>query len=75
MILAEIENAQAGDIITADPDIARGRSLSWTFQPMAGGGTVVLVEDITERRNAEARINHLARYDELTATAQPGQFP
>ncbi len=34
---------------------------------MAGGGTVVLVEDITERRNAEARISHLARYDELTA--------
>src|SRR5260370_19576856 len=34
---------------------------------MLGGGTVVLVEDITERRNAEAKISHLARYDELTA--------
>src|SRR6202166_3454934 len=67
MILSEIENSQAGDIITSDPDAARGRSLSWTFQPMAGGGAVVLVEDITERRNAEARISHLARYDELTA--------
>jgi len=33
---------------------------------MEGGGTVVLLEDITERRNAEARISHLARYDELT---------
>jgi diguanylate cyclase (GGDEF)-like protein len=67
MILDEIENSQARDIITTDPDIARGRSLSWTFQPMAGGGAVVLLEDITERRNAEARISHLARYDELTA--------
>ena len=67
MILSEIENTQARDMITTDPDIARGRSLSWTFQPMAGGGTVVLLEDITERRNAEARISHLARYDELTA--------
>jgi diguanylate cyclase (GGDEF)-like protein len=67
MILAEIENSQARDIITADPDVARARSLSWTFQPMAGGGAVVLLEDITERRNAEARISHLARYDELTA--------
>jgi diguanylate cyclase (GGDEF)-like protein len=67
MILAEIENSQARDIITTDPDVARGRSLSWKFQPMLGGGTVVLVEDITERRNAEARISHLARYDELTA--------
>src|SRR5882724_3364808 len=66
IIFSEIENSQAKDIITTDPNAVRGRSLSWTFQPMAGGGAVVLVEDITERRNAEARITHLARYDELT---------
>jgi diguanylate cyclase (GGDEF)-like protein len=66
MILAEIENPQAKGIITTDPDVARGRSLSWAFQPMADGGAVVLLEDVTERRNAEARITHLARYDELT---------
>jgi len=63
IILSEIENSQAKDIITTDPDMG---SLSWTFQPMAGGGAVVLLEDITERRNAEARITHLARFDELT---------
>lgn len=67
MILAEIENTEAQNIITTDPDGGRGRSLSWTFQPMAVGGGVVLLEDITERRKAEARITHLARYDELTA--------
>jgi diguanylate cyclase (GGDEF)-like protein len=67
MILSEIENTRARDMITTDPDPVRGRFLSWTFQPMAGGGAVVLLEDITERRNAEARISHLARYDELTA--------
>jgi diguanylate cyclase (GGDEF)-like protein len=67
LIVTEIDSSQAGYITTADPDQANGRALSWTFQPMAGGGTVVLVEDITERRNAEARISHLARYDELTA--------
>jgi diguanylate cyclase (GGDEF)-like protein len=67
MILAEIENTEAQNIITTDPDSSRGRSLSWTFQPMTGGGGVVLLEDITERRKAEARITHLARYDELTA--------
>ena len=66
IILSEIENSQAKDIITTDPDIVRGRSLSWKFQQMAGGGAVVLLEDITERRNAEARIAHLARFDELT---------
>jgi diguanylate cyclase (GGDEF)-like protein len=66
LILQEVEYTRASDIITTDPDVSRNRSLSWTFQPMAGGGTVMLVEDITERKNAEARISHLARYDELT---------
>ncbi|MFN5489454.1 MAG: EAL domain-containing protein [Bradyrhizobium sp.] len=66
-ILYEIESSQRGDIVTSDPDPAQNRSLDWTFQPMVGGGMVVLVEDITERKDAEARISHLARYDELTA--------
>ena len=66
LILQEVEHSRASDIITTDPDISKNRSLSWTFQPMAGGGTVMLVEDITERKDAEARISHLARYDELT---------
>jgi diguanylate cyclase (GGDEF)-like protein/PAS domain S-box-containing protein len=43
-----------------------GRTLSLTFQQMANGGSVVLVEDITERKSAEMRISHLARYDSLT---------
>jgi diguanylate cyclase (GGDEF)-like protein len=67
MIISEIDDSQARDITTTDPDAASVRSFSWTFQPMAGGGTVVLVEDITERKIAEARISRLARYDELTA--------
>ncbi|MBI5262323.1 MAG: EAL domain-containing protein [Bradyrhizobium sp.] len=67
MILAEIEGAEPRELITTDTDFMRGRSLCWKFQPMADGGTVVLLEDITERKNAEARITHLARYDDLTA--------
>src|SRR5215470_3175492 len=31
IILSAIEHSQAGDMVTADPDIDRGRSLSWTF--------------------------------------------
>jgi diguanylate cyclase (GGDEF)-like protein len=65
-ILHEIRRSEAGGVTTGDPDLSRNRSMSWTFQPMADGGTVVLVEDITERKRAEAKINHLARYDELT---------
>jgi len=43
-----------------------GRTFAFTFQPMENGGSVVLVEDITERKNAEAKISHMARYDALT---------
>lgn len=67
LILAQVGKTETHEMITADPDVARDRSLSWTFQPMLGGGAVVLLEDITERRRAEAKISHLARYDELTA--------
>jgi diguanylate cyclase (GGDEF)-like protein len=52
-----------GHIIADSQD---GRTFAFTFQPMENGGSVVLVEDITERKNAEARINHMARYDALT---------
>ena len=66
LIISEIEDLHAGEIMTTDLQMGHMRSLSWTFQPMEGGGTVVLVEDITERRNAEAKISHMARVDELT---------
>jgi len=47
-------------------DAQNGRTLEFTVQPMENGGTVLLVEDTTERRNAQAKINHLARFDSLT---------
>jgi diguanylate cyclase (GGDEF)-like protein len=53
-------------MVTCDAGIAADRALEWTFQPMDGGGIVTLVEDVTERRNAEAKINRMARFDDLT---------
>jgi diguanylate cyclase (GGDEF)-like protein len=47
-------------------DMLNGRTLEFTVQPMENGGMVTLVEDITERKIAEAKINHLARFDALT---------
>ncbi|HXW24349.1 MAG TPA: EAL domain-containing protein, partial [Xanthobacteraceae bacterium] len=47
-------------------ELQNGRTLELTVQPMESGGMVLLVEDITERKAAEARINHLARFDALT---------
>jgi diguanylate cyclase (GGDEF)-like protein len=65
-IIAEIGACRAANITTFDTSVTPERALEWTFQPMEAGGTVVLVEDITERRAAEAKINHMARFDELT---------
>jgi diguanylate cyclase (GGDEF)-like protein len=47
-------------------DLLNGRTFEFTVQPMENGGMVVLVEDITERKIAEAKIHHLARFDALT---------
>lgn len=65
-IIGEIEGAKAEEITTIDHAHRAERALSWKFQPMTGGGMVVVLEDITERRNSEARISHMARFDELT---------
>jgi len=66
-LLSDLESRLAGKF---DGELAvdteDGRSLSLTFEPMENGGSVVLVEDVTERKNAEAKIHHLARYDALT---------
>ena len=75
IILSEIENSQAKDVITTDPDLVRARSLSWTFQPMAGGGAVVLA-----RRHHRAAQRGSQNYASgaLRRThraSQPGQFP
>jgi len=60
---AHQSDRKTGNIII---DTLDGRNFSLTFQPMENGGSVVLIEDITERKNAEAKISHMARYDALT---------
>ncbi len=47
-------------------DAQHGRTLECNLQPMENGGIVVVIEDITERRIAEDKINNLARFDTLT---------
>jgi len=43
-----------------------GRSIQIVNRPMANGGWVATQEDITDRRQAEKQIAHLAHYDALT---------
>ena len=45
---------------------AAGRALSVSHQPMDDGGWVATYEDISERRQAEARIRFMAHHDALT---------
>lgn len=42
------------------------RTLAITFQPMDNGGVVALLQDITERKQAENTIKRMARFDALT---------
>ncbi|WP_417582820.1 putative bifunctional diguanylate cyclase/phosphodiesterase [Pelagibacterium sp.] len=64
--------SEGGDALVVD---ASGhRILQLTFQPIEAGGFVLLIEDITEKRKAEARIEHLARYDALTGLPNRSHF-
>jgi diguanylate cyclase (GGDEF)-like protein len=50
------------------------RIMALSRRVMSGGGSVVIIEDVTERKRAQDRIERLARYDELTGLANRSQF-
>src|SRR5262245_22084847 len=47
-------------------DLPDRRSIMVTRRPMAGGGWVATHEDVTDSRQAEVRLAHLAQHDDLT---------
>ncbi|HWA17813.1 MAG TPA: EAL domain-containing protein [Devosia sp.] len=51
-----------------------GRTILMQHHPMKDGGWVSTHEDITEQRQQEARIEHLARHDALTELPNRTQF-
>jgi len=51
---------------TDTSELQDGRVISILHQPMEDGGWVSTHQDITEQRQTEARIHHLARHDTLT---------
>ena len=50
------------------------RTIAVSRRMMDDGGSVVILEDVTERKRAQERITHLAKYDELTGLANRAQF-
>jgi diguanylate cyclase (GGDEF)-like protein len=51
-----------------------GLVLVITFAPAAEGGILMLTEDATERKATEARIEQMARFDELTGLANRFEY-
>jgi len=47
-------------------ELTGGRVVACVHRPTSDGGRVVTFEDVTERRQAEAKIVHMARHDALT---------
>jgi diguanylate cyclase (GGDEF)-like protein len=47
-------------------ELAAGRLICVTRQPMAGGGWVATHCDVTEQRRSEAKITYMAKHDALT---------
>ena len=66
-IVAELQNIvdrrQASTVVF---ELTNGRTFCASCSPMADGGFVITLEDITEQRRTEDQISHMAHYDALT---------
>jgi diguanylate cyclase (GGDEF)-like protein/PAS domain S-box-containing protein len=64
-----LEQLSAGRTVTHVLKTTDGREISVVNRPMSDGGWLTTHEDVTERRQSEARIAHMAHHDALTGLA------
>jgi len=65
-ILAEVSRAEARHKVR---ELRDGRIVAVAYQPMYGGGWVVVHQDVTAQKRAENEITRMARHDALTGLA------
>lgn len=70
--LGEVQ--ESGRTITHELQTRAGRILVLTMAPAAEGGVLMVTEDATERKATEARIEQMARFDELTGLPNRFEF-
>ena len=74
-IVSEIEARMENGVLAHSrrllPD---GRIIALSYQPVIGGGTVVIFEDVTDREKAEERARFLATHDDLTGLPNRSVF-
>ncbi|WP_342725487.1 EAL domain-containing protein [Bradyrhizobium sp. B097] len=65
-VLATLNALPADETSSRVDELADGRLICVTRQPMPGGGWVATHRDVTEQRRSEAKITHMAQHDALT---------
>ena len=74
-VIAEPQFARLGSILADDAagadfviplETLDDRAFEITVHRMTSEGTVLVIQDVTERRNAQAEINRMARFDSVT---------
>lgn len=65
-VLSTLGTLPSNAVSSRIDELADGRLICVTRQPMAGGGWVATHLDVTEQRRSEARITYMAEHDALT---------
>jgi diguanylate cyclase (GGDEF)-like protein len=65
-VLSTLDALPSGATASRVDELADGRFICVTRQPMPGGGWVATHLDVTAQRRSEARITHMAEHDALT---------